>query len=121
MNNNKVALKIVGIIACIIVGCTLLAIFVGAPLLRNLQYTNALKNAENGQYIAAIKELSARNMDEYKDTKLKKQEYAMEAAREFIKDKDKENAVAMLEYVIELDVDTKLTTDAKILLSGLVK
>ncbi len=121
MNGKTVVLKIVGILSAIIVGCVILAIFVGAPLLRHMQYTNAVKNAENGQYVAAVKELNGRNMDEYKDSKQKKQEYVIAAAKQYMDEKNYEEAYGALKYAIEIDADTELTKEAEKLLKKVSK
>ncbi len=116
MDTKKVILKIVGIIVGIIAVCTVLAIFVGAPVMRNMQYKNAEKNAQNGHYIEAIRELSGRNMDDYKDVKERKQGYAISAALEYMEKGDRDGAVEMLEYAIEINTDKELTKQAKELL-----
>ena len=112
MSGAKVALKITGIIAGIIAVCVLLGIFVGAPILKGMKYNNAQKLAGNGQYAAAVSELQG-NMDAYKDTTVKKQEYAIEAAKQYIENGDKENALKYLDYSIKLNADKTLTEKAK--------
>ena len=118
---NKIILKIVGIILIIFALSIALAYFVGVPVMRNMQYTNAVKNAENGYYEAALSELEGRNMDEYKDVKLKKQEYAIEAAKHYMENNDYEKAYLSLKYAIELNTDEKLTKKAEKLLDELSK
>lgn len=116
MSGKKAALTIIGILAGIIAVCTLLAIFVGVPVLKNMKYNNAQKNAESGQYIAALYELEGRNMDEYKDVKLKKQEYALSAAKQFISEKDYTSAIIFLNLAIETNADKDFTSEARKLL-----
>ena len=121
MSGKKTALIIIGILAGIMAVCTLLAIFVGVPVLKNLKYTNAQKNAEAGQYIYAIYELEGRNMDDYKDVKLKKQEYALCAAKQFISEKDYVNAEAYLTLAIVINADKDITAEANKLLKEVNK
>ena len=118
---NKTILKIVGIIIIIFALSITLAYFVGVPIMRNMQYTNAVKNAENGYYEAALSELEGRNMDEYKDVKIKKQEYAIEAAKQYMENNDYEKAYLSLKYAIKLNTDVNLTKKAEKLLDKLSK
>ena len=119
MDKKRIILKILGIIVGIIAGCVLLAILVGAPIMRNMQYNNAMTNAENGYYEAALQELDGRNMDEYKDVKVKKQEYAIEAAKQYTEKEDYEKAYALLNYAVELEADSDLTKEAEKLLADI--
>lgn len=112
MDGKRVALKITGIIVGIIVVCILLGIFVGAPIFKGMKYDNAQKLAEAGNYTLAVSELQG-NMDEYKDSKLKKQEYSIEAAKQYIEKGDKQNALSILKYAISLNADKSLTDEAK--------
>lgn len=111
MSGTKVALKITGIIVGIIVICILLGFFVGAPIFKGMKYNNAQKFAQNGQYVEAVAELQG-NMDNYKDAKVKKQEYAIEAAKQAIEKGDKENALSYLGYAISVNADKTLTDEA---------
>ena len=120
MSGTKVALKITGIILGIIVVCILLGIFVGAPIFKGMKYNNAQKLAENGQYVEAVTELQG-NMDNYKDAKIKKQEYAFEAAKQYIEEGDKENALSILSYCISINADAGITEEAKKLFDETIK
>ncbi len=120
MSGTKVALKITGIIVGIIVACILLGMFVGAPIFKGMKYNNAQKLAENGQYVEAVAELQG-NMDNYKDAIVKKQEYALEAAKQYIEQGDKENALSYLDYAISLNADKNLTDEAKKLFEEMLK
>lgn len=113
MSGTKVALKIIGILVGIIAVCVVLALVIGVPVLKNMKYNNAQKLAEAGNYTVAISELSGRDMDEYKDVKVKKQEYAIAAAKQYIAEKDKNNALSVLDYAIKLNADKELTKEAK--------
>lgn len=120
MSGTKVALKITGILVGIIAVCVLLGIFVGAPILKGMKYNNAQKLADAGQYVEAVSELQG-NMDKYKDAKLKKQEYAIEAAKQYIEEGDKNNALSILNYAISLNADKTLTDEAKKLFDETIK
>lgn len=120
MSGTKVALKITGIIVGIIVICILLGFFVGAPIFKGMKYNNAQKFAQNGQYVEAVTELQG-NMDNYKDSKVKKQEYALLAAKQAIEKGDKENALSYLGYAIEINADKTLSNEAKKLFDETIK
>lgn len=106
---NKVALKVTGIIVVIIAVCVLLGIFVGAPLLRNLKYNNAVKNAEAGNYAVALEELDG--IDNYKDVKEKKQTYALEAAKKFYEQGDLDSALSFIIVAENYPEDEKKAED----------
>ena len=106
---NKVALKVTGIIVGIIAVCVVLGIFVGVPLLRNLKYNNAVKNAEAGNYVVALEELVG--IDNYKDVKEKKQTYALEAAKQFYEHGDLDSALSFIEVAENYPEDEKKTED----------
>ena len=120
MSGTRVALKITGIIIGIIAVCVLLGIFVGAPIFKGMKYNNAQKLAENGQYVEAVTELQG-NMSGYKDSILKKQEYAIEAAKQYIEKGDNKTALSYLDYAIKVNADKDLTDKAKKLFEKTVK
>lgn len=113
MDGKKVALKVTGIVVGIIAVCILLGIFVGAPIFKSMKYNNAQKLAESGQFAAAVAELQG-NMDSYKDATLKKQEYALEAARQFYDDKNMDAALAYLDLALN-GPDETVVKEAQIL------
>ena len=113
MNSKKVVLSVVGIVAGIIAVCVILSLLVGVPVLKNMRYNNALSNAKSGNYVTALSELSGESMDDYKDVKIKRQEYALEAAKQYIKDKDTENAILYIGYAIEINAKENITKEAK--------
>ena len=119
MRGKQIALVITGIIAGIITLCVLLAIFVGVPVKKNKKYNNAIHNAEAGNYTVAINELNGIN--DYKDVPVKKQEYAIEAAKQCIEDDDTVNALSLLNYAMSIDADSKLTKEAKALFDKIHK
>lgn len=116
MENKNAALKVIGIMFGIIAVCVILAILIGVPTMKKMKYNNALANAENGNYMTAISELSGKTMDDYKDVSKKRQEYSLAAAKQYIENGDTESAESAIEYCVSIDKESSYAKEAKKLL-----
>lgn len=121
MENKNAVLKIIGIMLGIIVVCIILSLLVGVPAMKNMKYKNAVSNAEKENYSTAVSELSGKSMDNYKDVKSKRQEYAIEAAKQYIELNDTDNAIYALEYCISEDSNSAYAESASEMMKEIKK
>lgn len=121
MENKNAVLKVTAIMFGIIAVCVILSILIGVPTMKKMKYSNALSNAEKGNYITAVSELSGKTMDDYKDVKNKRQEYSLEAAKQYIENDDIESAESAIEYCISVDNESDYAERAEKLLGGIKK
>lgn len=120
MDNKKVALKIVGILGGVIVCIVVLAAVFSLKIAPIMKYNTAVKNAEAGEYALAVKGLSELK-SEYKDSEKKKQEYALEAGKQFMEEGNTEAATAYLGFAGSLSADSELAKEAQELFNELNK
>ncbi len=94
---KHVALKVIGLVICIIAAIALISVIFSLTVLPGIKYSNAQKNAAAGNYDAAARILY--KMD-YKDSKQRFGEYALAAGEKYLNEGDIENASIYLTYAL---------------------
>ncbi len=118
MENKRIGLKVTGIVLGIIVGVVILAVIFRYTALPVWKYNVAISNAEKGEYALATRGLHNIN---YKDSDALAQEYALEAAKQFIEADDKEMAMTYLAVAINTGDNDEFRNEAMALYDELVK
>ncbi len=118
MEKSRVGLKVTATVTGIVVGVIALAVIFHYTLLPVWKYNVAVSNAEKGEYALATRGLYENN---YKDSEIKLQQYALNAGKQFVEDGNTESAIAYLTLAVQNGENEELRKEAEALLATLTK
>ena len=109
MENQRIGLKVTGIVTGIIAGVIILALIFQYTLLPVWKYNVAISNAEKGDYALATRGMHELN---YKDSADLGQSYALEAAKAFVEAGDTESAKIYLSVAVTTGENEEIRAEA---------
>ena len=109
MENQRIGLKVTGIVTGIIAGVILLAVIFQHTLLPVWKYNVAVANAEKGDFALATRGMHELN---YKDSENLGQNYALQAGKSFVDAGDIESAKVYLSIAVTTGEDEDIRAEA---------